>query len=153
MDIIKATSADAHLIHSIISFAIKECYPKYYPDFAVEFFLYWHSLERISKRLESENIFIMYDNETAVAVGGYNENHLYGLYVLPEFQGKGFGGAFMDFLENKISREHSEVVLDSSLSACIMYEKRGYRTVKHGVEKLAKGFLVYEIMEKKLKEV
>lgn len=47
-------------------------------------------------------------------------------------------------LENHVS-------LDASLSAVILYEHRGYKTIGHGIYELQNDAkLVYEIMEKKL---
>ena len=57
----------------------------------------------------------------------------------------------MDCLEKEISLQYDAVNLDASLPACCLYEKRGYKTVKHERWNVANGVvLVYEIMEKRL---
>ncbi|MBQ3253181.1 MAG: hypothetical protein IJA65_01375 [Acholeplasmatales bacterium] len=55
-------------------------------------------------------------------------------------------------MENKIADDYNMAILDSSLAASIFYEKRGYVSVKHEVINVENNkYLVYEIMEKKLK--
>lgn len=53
----------------------------------------------------------------------------------------------------KISKVYDTVILDASLPAACLYEHRGYKTVGHGIYELENDVkLVYEIMEKKLKD-
>ena len=54
-------------------------------------------------------------------------------------------------LEKEIGSLYETVNLDASLPACCLYEKRGYKTVKHERWNVANGVvLVYEVMEKRL---
>ncbi len=58
----------------------------------------------------------------------------------------------MDNLEAEIVKQYNTAVLDASLPAVCLYERRDYKTVGHGVYELENDVkLVYEIMEKKLK--
>ena len=148
MKIRQADEKDLNTIKNITHRTIKEIYPKYYHQSAVEFFLLHHSEENILKSILTENVFIMKDDNAAVATCGYKGNHVLRLFVMPEYQGKGYGSAFMEFVEKNIGKEYPCAVLDASLAACIMYEKRGYKTVCHCRERLDDGFLVYEMMEK-----
>ena len=55
-------------------------------------------------------------------------------------------------LESEIVKKYDTAVLDASLPAVCIYEKRGYKTTGHGIYELNHDVkLVYEIMEKKLK--
>ena len=55
----------------------------------------------------------------------------------------------MECLEADIAKNHESVELDASLPASHLYEKRGYKTVKHEKWSVENGVvLVYEIMEK-----
>ena len=59
----------------------------------------------------------------------------------------------MNCLEKEIFKTYDTVIMDASLSAACLYEHRGYKTVGHGRYELENDVkLVYEIMEKKLKE-
>ena len=72
--------------------------------------------------------------------------------MLPIYQKQGFGSYIMDCLEMEISKKFDVAVLDASLPAVFLYEHRGYKTVGHGIYELENDVkLVYEVMEKKLK--
>lgn len=93
------------------------------------------------------------ENNTIVGTGCFDSNHITGVYVLPSFQGQGCGSQIMDRLEAEIRKKHNTAVLDASLSAVCLYERRGYKTVGHGIYELKNDVkLVYEIMEKNLTE-
>lgn len=56
-------------------------------------------------------------------------------------------------MTNDVQNVLHTAILDASLSAACLYEHRGYKTVGHGIYELENDVkLVYEIMEKKLKE-
>ena len=84
-----------------------------------------------------------------IGTGSHTDNHITRVYVLPEYQGQGYGSKIMDELERDIFSGYDDCELDASLPACIFYENRGYKTVRHvkydiGDEK----FMIYEIMRK-----
>ena len=57
----------------------------------------------------------------------------------------------MNHLESEIIKNYDTVSLDASLPGVLIYEHRGYKTVKHGICELENDVkLVYEIMEKKV---
>lgn len=56
----------------------------------------------------------------------------------------------MDELEKEIFSCFDDCELDASLPACVFYENRGYKTVKHIKYNIGDGkFMIYEIMRKK----
>ena len=76
--------------------------------------------------------------------------HFTRVYVLPEYEGKGYGSIIMDHLEAEIFMEYEDCDLDASLPAAMFYEHRGYRTVEHKKHDIGDGeVMVYEIMNKK----
>ena len=84
-----------------------------------------------------------------IGTGSYTENHITRVYVLPEYQGHGFGSRLMDELEKEIFARFNSCVLEASLPACIFYENRGYKTVRHVKEDIGGGkCMIYEIMRK-----
>ena len=88
-------------------------------------------------------------NGEIVGTGSHTDNHITRVYVLPKFQGQGFGSVIMDELEKEIFASYDYFVLDASLPACIFYENRGYKTVKHIKYDIGDGaFMIYEIMRK-----
>ena len=101
----------------------------------------------------SFNILTVSYTHLLIGTGSYKEDHITRLYVSPDYQGKGYGTFIMDKLEAEIAQEYDTVSLDASLPAGIMYEHRGYKTVKHERWECENGgMLIYEIMEKKVKK-
>lgn len=152
MEYKKATLQESESIYEMVQTTIKTVYPKYYPKEVVDFFCEHHSPENILRDIENGVVGVLIDNDRMVGTGCYQDNHITRVYVLPEFQGRGYGTFIMEQLEDIIAVEYDTVFLDASLSACRLYEKRGYQTIRHDRWNVENGVvLVYEIMEKRLK--
>lgn len=153
MKYIKAASDMVNEIYNVVQATIKTVYSKYYPKEVVDFFCKYHSKEHILEGIASENMGVLVYNEEIVGTGCFDGNHITGVYVMPAYQNQGCGSYIMNCLEKKISQTYDTVILDASLPAACFYEHRGYKTVGHGIYELENDVkLVYEIMEKKLKE-
>lgn len=147
----KATDENIDCIFHIVQNTITAIYPKYYPRQVVDFFCELHSRENILKDIENGNTGILLDNNQIVGTGSHDGNHITRVYVLPEFQGRGYGSYIMQSLEDEIAKKYNSVLLDSSLPASHLYESRGYHTIEHKKWPVKNGvILVYEIMEKVL---
>ncbi|MDO4298467.1 MAG: GNAT family N-acetyltransferase [Lachnospiraceae bacterium] len=152
MKYITATPDMADVIYNVLHTTIKAVYPKYYPEEVAEFFCQHHSKEHILEGIASGNMGVLVDGNVIVGTGCSDGNYITGVYVLPCYQKQGFGSQIMDCLEAEIIKNHNVVMLDASLAAVCLYERRGYKTVGHGVYELENDVkLVYEIMEKKLR--
>ena len=53
-----------------------------------------------------------------IGTGSHTDNHITRVYVLPEYQGHGFGSLIMDELEKEIFSCYDNCELDASLPAC-----------------------------------
>ena len=151
MQYIKATADNIEIIYEIVQETIKTIYPNYYPDTVVDFFCELHNKANIKKDIEKGSLGILSVNGVIVGTGCCDANHITRLFVLPEYQGKGYGSFIMNCLEKEISEKYKTAILDASLSASKLYEKRGYKTVEHCTLNCDNNrVLVYEIMEKPL---
>lgn len=149
MNIAKADLADAEIVKAITAQTINSIYPKYYPKGAVDFFLSHHNENNIKNDIEKGYVYILYEDEIAVGTVTTKGNDLCRLFVLPEYQGKGFGGRLIDFAEKKIAENYSKIILDASLPAKPIYLKRGYiATEFHSIKTENGDFLCYDVMEK-----
>ena len=80
------------------------------------------------------------------------DNEVDRLFVLPEFQGRGYGRALLDFAEERISEKYDVIILHASLPAKNIYLKRGFREVDYLKIDTGYGdFLCADVMEKKAK--
>lgn len=137
-------------IYNVVQHTIKTIYPKYYPTEVVDFFCELHSEEAIWKDIENGDVGILKVDGKIVATGCFVENHITRVYVLPEYQKRGYGTFIIKNIEAEMMQQYDKAFLDASLPAAALYEKLGFITVKH--EKYTvknEVVLVYEIMEKK----
>lgn len=150
MKYVTAAPDMADVIYDVLHTTIKTVYPKYYPKEVVDFFCRHYSKERILDGIASGNMSVLMDADVAVGTGCFERSHITGVYVLPTYQRQGYGSYIIDRLEKEIAKKYDTAVLDASLPAVCLYERRGYKTAGHGIYELENGVkLVYEIMEKK----
>ena len=97
----RADLCDAEMVKAITEQTINSVYPKYYPKGAVEFFLNHHNENNIKNDIKKGIVYILYEGDNAVGTVTIKENEILRLFVLPQFQGKGFGGRLLDFAAKK----------------------------------------------------
>jgi GNAT superfamily N-acetyltransferase len=150
----QATIQELNEIFNVVQDTIKKVYPKYYPAEVVDFFCEHHSKAAIKKDIEDGFVSILKVDEKIVATGCFVDNHITRVYVLPEYQNKGYGAFIIKDIEAKIACRYDEVSLDASLPAAALYEKLGYHTLKHEKYPVENGaILAYEVMQKELSKV
>ena len=136
-------------VAAIVRETIQKVYPHYYPMGAVQFFLDLHSEVRIEKVMSSEEIYLVMVQGTIIGTGSIRKNEICRLFILPEYQGKGYGSRLMDLLEARIFENYPKVHVDASFPAESMYLKRGYQIVSYEKIETENGdFLCYHTMEK-----
>lgn len=138
-------------VYALVQETIKSVYPKYYLPEIVDMFSEYHSRDHVLQDILARNTFILLEGETIVGTGTRQENHITRVYVLPRFQGKGYGTYIMNQLEELISKNYDTIDIDASLPACRLYARLGYETADHGTWECKNGVIqVYEIMKKQL---
>lgn len=146
-----AIKEDLQAVYDVVQHTIKTIYPKYYPAEVVDFFCDHHSQDAILKDIENGDVSVLKVDGKIVATGCFVENHITRVYVLPEYQKKGYGTFIVKNIEGQIIDKYDKAYLDASLPAAALYEKLGFSTIKHGRQSVENGvILVYEIMEKEL---
>ncbi len=152
MSIKQAYKEDLQVVKYITIETINQIYPHYYPKGAVEFFVEHHNDANILNDIEAGKIYLCINDENQpVGTVTIKENDICRLFVLPEFQGKGYGRELLAFAENEISKTYEEILLDASLPAKRIYLKRGYKEKESHIISANYGdFLCYDIMVKKV---
>lgn len=146
-----AANKDIQAVYDVVQQTIKTIYPNYYPAEVVDFFCEHHSRDAIAKDIENGYVSVLKIDGTIVATGCFADNHITRVYVLPEYQKKGYGTFIMKQIEAQISEKYDKAVLDASLPAAALYEKLGFFTIKHERYPVENGvILAYEVMEKEL---
>ena len=153
MEFLLAKKEDAEQVYMLVQETIRTVYPKYYLNEIVDMFCEFHSRENILKDIEAGNTYILFDSDKHIGTGTAKENHITRVYVLPEFQRKGYGSFIMRQLEDRIKEQYDYAEIDASLPACKLYTKLGYQTVDHGIWECKNSVIqVYEIMKKQLQK-
>ena len=151
MEFKMAKQENLEQVYELVQETIKTIYPKYYLPEIVEMFCEYHSYDNVLKDIKARNTYILLKGETLIGTGTTQENHITRVYVLPRFQGKGYGTYIMRQLEEQIRKNYDIVDIDASLPACRLYQRLGYATVDHGIWECRNGVIqVYEIMKKEL---
>ena len=147
----KAKTENAGEIYGLVQATIKAVYPRYYPKEVVDFFCRHHNLEHILADIGRGDVGLLKEGDQLIGTGSRDGNHITRVYVNPDFQGRGYGSHIIEILEREIGQDYDTVNLDASLPASCLYERRGYRTVKHETREVEnQAVLVYEIMQKQL---
>lgn len=152
MSIKLATAFDFDIIMKITHTTIEEIYPHYYSNGAVVFFHDHHNVENIMNDISNHNVFLCYNSEqNAVGTVTIKKNEICRLFVLPNYQGNGYGRDLMEYAETIISKHYDEIILDASLSAKAIYLKRGYKEIEYHLIKTDNNdYLCYDVMKKQI---
>jgi GNAT superfamily N-acetyltransferase len=146
-----AKMTDLERVLQITHDTISEIYSHYYADGVVDFFLKHHSRENVLLDIENGIVWLLEEDGCLVGTVTVKENAVNRLFVLPEYQSRGYGSQLMDFAENKIAEKFGYVHIDSSLAAKEMYLKRGYWEKKTCRIPADNGdILIYDEMEKQV---
>jgi len=120
--------SDVDRVGRLIQHTLDVCYSSVYPPRAVQFFRDFHSNARILERHKEGEILVVELNGDVIATGAIVDRDIFGIFVHPEFQHKGYGRALMRELEIKAkSNGYDEAVLSVSLPSRGFYEGLGYR--------------------------
>ncbi len=147
MKIIIACLDDFNRVKEITQTTIKYVYPMYYPAGAVDFFLKHHSDEHIREDISVGKVYILKDADAVVGTVTISEDSINRLFVLPEYQHKGYGRALLDFAEKKGLESFDHVQIDASFPAKRIYKLRGYKEIEYNIIETENGdYLCYDVM-------
>ncbi len=152
MSVKQAVLSDLSIVKTISDITISEIYPHYYPKGAVDFFLRHHSEANIADDIKHNQVFLCLDmKQIIVGTVTIRSNEICRLFVLPQYQGNGFGTEMLDYAEAIISGQYEKIILAASLPAKIMYHKRGYKETEYNIIPTDNNdFLCYDVMTKQV---
>lgn len=152
MSIKLAEISDLDIIKQITHKTITEIYPHYYSDGAVSFFINHHNQNNIINDIKKKCVYIYIDlKQNAVGTVTIKNNEICRLFVLPEYQGSGYGRELLEFSEKTIFHNYDEIKIDASLPAKMIYLKRGYKEIEyHTIRTNNNDYLCYDVMKKNI---
>lgn len=136
-------------IRDLIHTVIKECYPKVYPQSVVKYFLFYHDSLHTLENIENGYTIALYYKDKLIASGNLKEDSIGGVYVLPEYQKRGYAKIIVERLLDKARKQElKKVILDSTLIAKKLYDSLGFTTVEEMSMEMENGeMLDYYHME------
>ena len=151
MRFIRAEHNQLEPAYRIIQASIEAAYSPCYPREVVDFFRnVIHTRENISRDIDAGALWLMEEDGECFGTGCLRGDEIARVYLLPDYQGRGYGGRMMDFLEK--SAVTDTVQLSPSLPAEGFYRNRGYRLLSHEDCPLGNGVVLSrDIMEKHLR--
>ncbi len=149
MEIVSAHESDFDTVRVITQTTIRQIYPRYYPAGAVNFFSNHHSDAHICEDIGAGQVYILNDGGVSVGTVTIVEDNINRLFILPEYQHKGYGKALLDFAEGKILESYDHVQIDASFPAKRIYLMRGYQEIEyHMIETENGDYLCFDIMRR-----
>ena len=87
---------DLNIVYTIVCCAISEIFPAFYPQVVVEFLLDYHSKENIKQDILQGCIYLLFEENIFVGTGTFKEKEISRIFILPGYQGRGYGTKIMD---------------------------------------------------------
>lgn len=143
---------DAKAVCDVIHATINGIYTDIYPPRTVQFFKDFHSIESILERTQKGHVLVIEEDGVIAGTAASLENRIFGMFVLPKYQGRGFGRILMDALETQVKADgHVEAVLSMSLPSEGFYRGRGYVEFEEYTRDVGGGeMLVFSDAKKRL---
>lgn len=149
MRIKKAEIEDVDAIHAIVYHSISNTFANYYPQEVVEFILDYHKIENIKQDILRAKTYTLSEGNNLIGTGSINGAEINRVFLLPHYQGKGYGSKMMDFPEKEVFKKSNKVRLEASLPASKFYLNRGYKLVEFQEYPVSNGrFFFYPVLEK-----
>jgi GNAT superfamily N-acetyltransferase len=115
----------------IVHNTIKKSYADSYPQEAIEYFLNHHSKENMEKDIPKGYTFVLELEGGIIASGSIVGNEIKRVFVLPEYQGRGYGRKIMAKIEEvALNNGIRRVELCASLPSKDFYLALGYKIVR-----------------------
>lgn len=99
-----AEIGDLETILQITHDTISEIYSHYYAEGVVGFFLEHHSREHILSDIEEGIVWLLEEGGSIIGTVTIKGDAVNRLFVLPDYQSRGYGSQLMDFAEEKSQR-------------------------------------------------
>jgi GNAT superfamily N-acetyltransferase len=122
---------DLERLKFIVHTTVEKAYTGIYPQEAVEYFLNLHSKENMEEDIPKGFTFMLELEGEIIASGSIVGNEIKRVFVLPEYQGRGYGKKIMARIE-KIALRNGirRVELCASLPSKDFYLALGYEIVR-----------------------
>ncbi len=123
-----AKSDDTKQILEIIKSTMKSYFLEYYSPMLIHS-LYNTYKNEIEKDIEQGNVYVLSEDDKIIGTGAVKENSFHRVYVLPEYQKKGYGTYIINQLETEIAKKYDKVEIRALLTSTKFFLHRGYKKI------------------------
>jgi GNAT superfamily N-acetyltransferase len=123
MEIIKLEDKYFDSFCNVVHNTIETTYPKYYSRGAVDLFHKYHSKEELLKKISYETVFLCKIDNDIIGTGTVFNDEIKRFFILPEYQGKGYGKILLEKMEKEIIKNYDTAKLAASLCSYNFYRK------------------------------
>jgi len=121
---------DLERLSFVVNITINKSYLKFYPPEAIKYFLDTHTKENMKKDIPKGCTLVLELDGKIVGTGSIVDNEVKRVFVLPRYQGKGYGKKIMAKIEaTALNTGTKKVELCASLPSKDFYLKLGYKIV------------------------
>ncbi len=147
--IYQAKPEDLKTVTNLVHRTLKECYPSYFSQQIVTFFIHHHTEEAVKEDIVNANVFLMESDGYIVGTGTIKENEIKRLFILPQYQHNQFGSELLACLEDDIAiKEITTAQVYAHLHIYQWYQKCGYHIIAESAIDINGEQLPYYCMEK-----
>jgi len=133
IEVRRATAEDAEAVREIVLRALREVNARDYPASVIDR-LAATLPERIAATLGQAQVYVATEAGRVVGTARLTGRTVSSVFVDPKDMGRGVGAKLLDAIENA-ARKNSATTLDlqSSVTACGFYRKRGFAVVRENL--------------------
>jgi GNAT superfamily N-acetyltransferase len=128
------TEDDLSALVELVQSTIQDCYPEVYPKEVVDFFLEYHSIDEVNKRIKNKktSLFLAFQDEMLVGSGYLTKKEVGGVYIRKSKQGTGIGKQIVErIIEKAKENGYDHIWLDATLLAKEFYLSMGFQLIEN----------------------
>ena len=125
-EIYRAERRDAEDVCRIVRSTILQVYPRHYSQAVVDEFIKSNDPQTILADIDRGCVYYIRCGVSAVGTVTVRSDLISRLYVLPLYQGRGFGEALLEFAESRVAQLYKKAWLEAVPSFESFYLRHGY---------------------------
>lgn len=130
MKIRSATINDAQAIHELHTKAVTTTCKDFYTNDQINAWLKGRSAEGYHKGIINKEMYVAEDNGKITGFGHATPGIIEACYVDPEFHNKGIGKLLIEHGMKIALKNHSKIIVESTINAESFYKKYGFNKIK-----------------------
>jgi len=120
---------DAQKVFEFIKRSILQLNGKDYPENILKNMVITNTPGKLISRAKKTDCFVYEEDDKLIGTVSLENNHVFSLYVDPDYIEQKKGSELMMFIENIAKQKYSTITLNATITAVGFYEKLGYKKI------------------------